>query len=333
MSYLYISEHGATIGIEGGNMVIKNKQGVEEKIPKNLIKGISMLGKSSLSPMCIQYCLDNNIMIGFYSQNGNYYGCLSGIKNKGIIRVKKQIQAFDNKEFSMDISRRIVNAKINNQYVVVKRYLHENKNVFDKELFAMRNARRKVIDTNSKYGIKGYEGISSKNYFSIISQIIRDDFCFDKRNRRPSRDPFNSMINFGYSVLCNEIYGCLESRGLNPYCGFLHEDRDNHPSLVSDMIEEWRAPIVDATVLSLVQGNEITINQFDYLEDGSCRMNKEAITIFLSKMEHKMYTEMNYLSYLSKPVSFRRALWHQAEKLAKAIDNNNPNVYIPVYLR
>ena len=46
-------------------------------------------------------------------------------------------------------------------------------------------------------------------------------------------------------------------KGLNPYFGFIHRDAENHPTLASDLMEEWRAVIVDATVMSIINGNEI----------------------------------------------------------------------------
>ncbi|MFR3345339.1 MAG: CRISPR-associated endonuclease Cas1 [Anaerobutyricum sp.] len=46
-------------------------------------------------------------------------------------------------------------------------------------------------------------------------------------------------------------------KGLNPYFGFIHRDAEKHPTLASDMIEEWRAIIVDATAMSMINGHEI----------------------------------------------------------------------------
>lgn len=39
-------------------------------------------------------------------------------------------------------------------------------------------------------------------------------------------------------MLMNEIYGAVEGKGLNVYAGFLHQDRERHPTVASDMMEE-----------------------------------------------------------------------------------------------
>lgn len=47
------------------------------------------------------------------------------------------------------------------------------------------------------------------------------------------------MISLGYSILMNELYCKIEMKGLNPYFGFIHRDAEKHPTLASDMMEEW----------------------------------------------------------------------------------------------
>lgn len=56
----------------------------------------------------------------------------------------------------------------------------------------------------------------------------------------------------------NEIYGKIEEKGLNLYFGFIHRDAEKHPTLASDLMEEWRAVLVDATVMGIINGNEIS---------------------------------------------------------------------------
>ena len=38
--------------------------------------------------------------------------------------------------------------------------------------------------------------------------------------------------------------------GLEPFAGFLHVDRSGKPSLVLDLMEEFRQPVVDRAILS-----------------------------------------------------------------------------------
>ena len=42
--------------------------------------------------------------------------------------------------------------------------------------------------------------------------------------------------------------GKIEGKGLNPYFGIMHSDREKHPTLASDLMEEWRAVLIDSVV-------------------------------------------------------------------------------------
>ena len=58
----------------------------------------------------------------------------------------------------------------------------------------------------------GYEGNAAKVYFKNLGLLIKDDFKFTGRSKRPPKDEFNSLISLGYSILLNEIYGKIEEK-------------------------------------------------------------------------------------------------------------------------
>jgi CRISP-associated protein Cas1 len=59
--------------------------------------------------------------------------------------------------------------------------------------------------------------------------------------------------------------------GLDPYAGFLHEDRPGKPSLVLDLTEEFRAHAVDRVVLALLNQRVALKQSGDGRLDGSTR--------------------------------------------------------------
>ena len=204
----------------------------------------------------------------------------------------------------------------------------------DNEIIGMKNAAQKLKISTSIEQILGYEGTASRCYFQGLSKIMEPAFAFDGRNRMPPQDPFNAMLSFGYTVLQNEIYGEIENRGLTPYAGFMHQDRERHATLASDLLEEWRAPIVDAAVLSMINHHEIQPEDFEKDEvNGGIILKKSARRTFLRSLEMKMKTEMNYLSYVSEKTSFRKAIWLQVGELVRAIEQEDYNRYEPIRLR
>ena len=124
----------------------------------------------------------------------------------------------------------------------------------------------------------------------------------------------------------------IENRGLNAYIGLIHSERDRLPALACDLMEEWRAILVDATVMGLIQGHEVQREQF-IIDDNYCEMDNKVIKILLGKLETKMHTRMHYLSYLQKEVTFREAIWFQISRFAKAMDQREPAFYSPICIR
>ena len=100
------------------------------------------------------------------------------------------------------------------------------------------------------------------------------------------------------------------------------------------MMEEWRAVIVDSVVMNLVNGHEIKKEQFHYeVEGNGIFLNKEAMHIFIAKMDKRFQTDNSYLKYIDYRVSFRRALELQIDALIHAMQENNIDLYQPVRIR
>ena len=86
--------------------------------------------------------------------------------------------------------------------------------------------------------------------------------------------------------------------------------------------------------MSLVQGNEIGIEEFSTDEDsGGVVVSEKGVKILVSKLEKKMRASMNYLDYLASPVTFRRSIWFQVRSLAHCIDREKLEEYQPLRIR
>lgn len=109
--------------------------------------------------------------------------------------------------------------------------------------------------------IMGHEGHASKLYFTALAEVMPTSFRFKGRSRRPAKDPFNALLNYGYGVLYSRVERSLILAGLDPYLGFLHVDRYNKPSLVFDFIEPFRIWI-DRPVVRLFTKKQVSKGDF-----------------------------------------------------------------------
>lgn len=184
MSLLYVTENGAKIGVSNGKITVLHTNGTTDELPKETVTGISVFGQVQLTAALIRFCLQRGIRISFLSQNGNYYGSLSPTEHMNAERVKKQVYLSDDKMFSLELAKKLIYAKINNQYVVARRYwtsgTHEPQDELMQQLMI---EKKKVMQAKERNELLGLEGNAARSYFAILGEIVAPEFCFNGRNR------------------------------------------------------------------------------------------------------------------------------------------------------
>ena len=332
MSILFVDDDKAVIGVDSNRCYIESKDSFRSYVPIETVDSITIMGRAQMTTGCIQEFLTRGIPVMFFSKGGKYYGRLQSTGHVNTGRQREQCALYGTC-FAIELSKRIIKAKLKNQYVVLRRY-EKSKALPESECSRLITICRNKIDSCSSIDeIMGYEGQAAKAYFGGLAEVINPAFYFKGRNRHPPKDEFNSMISLGYSVIMNEVYGKIEEKGLNPYYGFMHKDKEKHPTLASDLMEEWRAVIVDTTVMAIINGNEIVKSDFEFDEDGACYLTREAIHKYISRLETKMKSEMKYLSYVDYAVSFRQGISMQLNSLVYAITNKDASLYKPIEIR
>ena len=132
--------------------------------------------------------------------------------------------------------------------------------------------------------------------FGVFGGLItaRSGMEFGGRNRRPPRDPVNALLSFLYSIMAKEISGALQGVGLDPQVGFLHEERPGRDSLALDLLEEFRAPIIDRLVLTLVNRQQIKTADFSTDMLGGVTMKDDARKLVLQAWQAKKQEEITH---------------------------------------
>ena len=130
---------------------------------------------------------------------------------------------------------------------------------------------------------------------------------FFGREHRGATDEVNSFLNYGYGILYSQVWGAVLNAGLEPFAGFLHVDRPGKPSLILDMVEEFRQPVVDRTVIAYVNLGT-SIGMKEGLLDADTRKNPSRTKI----IERLVTTE----TYQGKQYQIRSIIQMQARRLA-----------------
>ena len=88
-------------------------------------------------------------------------------------------------------------------------------------------------------------------------------------------DPVNALLNYGYAVLESQCRKALNTVGLEPTVGFLHEARQTKYPLVYDFQEPYRW-LVDTTVVSCLDTRQFGKKDFYRMDNYVLRLRPEA---------------------------------------------------------
>ena len=332
MSYLYLTKSTYKLGVREGQLTVFDTESNEErKFPFAKIDGISIFGMPQLTTQLIRKCIASDVTIQFYSDDGHYFGSISSSHGIDPMRQKRQICLTDNREFCLTWSKRIVEAKIRNSLALLGSMADVY--IFDEnETQGLWHSLRMIDKATSLNEVLGFEGNAAKCYFQCLPNVLRNDaFLFKGRSSRPPRDPFNSMLSFGYSIVFRNIIGAIERHGLHPYFAFMHQLRSGHEALASDLIEEYRAPIVDKTVITLINQGDVGIDGFYTNEAGAVYMSQGVMQKLTDELSSVIATSKRYFydSGDNRAYGFQAMLDKKLVELVTAIELCDATAYTP----
>ncbi len=281
---LFITEQGSRISKQGRVlMVSKNK----EKIfmyPLESISQLVIMGRVEISTAMLGLLMQSGIDTVLLRQDGRYKGRIVGQTSKNILLREIQFRQRDQKRFCLTISRALIVAKVRNSRNLLRR---QHRSLYEDVKQRVDNALKSVKRTPTLSALRGFEGRFAALYFRLYPGLLKNDFGFRKRIKHPPPDPLNILFSFGYTLLFNSIYSLVEAAGLDPFAGFFHQSSYGHPALVSDLMEPYRAPLIDQLIIRLINKEMITENSFVKSEK-QFRFQEEALKTFVKEYQQKL---------------------------------------------
>lgn len=307
MSIIVVTEQGGRLSKIGGQVVLY-KDGKKIYVqPMHNLSLIIVMGRVEVSAALTGYCLGKGIDLAFLSLDGRYKGRLSAPLSLNVNIRRLQYKKLDESEFKINFSRQVVRAKALNYGRLLQK---RSDVVYQSFRHKLNNMLRSLEAAESIDQIRGFEGSFSTIYFRTLPALLVEDFGFRKRIKHPPPDPLNILLSLAYTMLFNNVYAFVEAAGLDPYCGFFHEIKYGHPALVSDLMEEFRAPVADALVMGLINHRQIRPEHF-IKEKDKTQFTKDGLAVFFEQYRKKISEKFSYkkmqLNYLQ---IIERQVWH-----------------------
>jgi len=328
MSRIILSDRGSFLGKSGEQFRITRKDEPEVLIPARKMEQILVLGSGiSVSSDAIEMADSLGVEIVFASYHGKPLARLVPATLGGTVRTRREQYSALGDARGADLAKSFIRGKLRNQASLLKSFakkwkgerpelwqeFRDNSGQIEAIVPQLDRIKGGVEDVRER--IMGVEGMGAEIYWRTWRLLIPEEWRFPGRDYPAAKDHVNSLLNFGYYILEQEVWAAALYAGLDPYAGFLHADRPGQEKLVYDMMEEFRPLVVDRVVVSLAREMRPSHFQDDF------RMTKDGMKIASSAFYGRLDES---ITYREKSQLIRNIIRSQASSVATFLRGERP---------
>jgi len=318
-------EKTTEIVIQGWGASLKRKQnrflihsdGEEYQYASGGVRQIVVTGACSITSGALILASEEEVDVVICNPNGNPCCRIMPCHGAGIPELRRKQVALASGPRGYSLVNAILRAKIIHMGTLIRAI---GKKKGDPQRAVEGDAILKTLDGLKRDGllprdaetIRGTEGEASRRYFSSLSQVVHPPLYIGHRSRHPANDPFNAYLNYGYGMLYNEVEKACLLAGLDPHAGFLHADRYGHLSLVYDLIEQFRQPLIDRVVITIALQGQMSAEDIDSRGYLSNEAKRRIVVAVYARLDDERTIE-------GHQTTFRNAIRENVKSFAAAI--------------
>jgi len=307
---VFLDDFGIFLGRKRNRFVVKKGAEAKEIVADDVDSIICCSSGVAFSASALDLAVENNIQVVFARYRGWPYAVLMPCAMTGSVRARREQFISYNDERSLVLAKKFIAGKLVNQANFLK-LMAKNRRQTDPELAGKLYDSGKMIDDanerisheqgrnidEKRQQLMNLEAEAARYYWNSVRQILPVELGFTGRYTRGATDPFNAMLNFGYqAILFPEVWKAVSYAGLDFYAGYLHADRSGKPSLVLDMMEEFRQQLVDRTLIGLITKSVIKPDEIiatESVEEGRV-LSKDVIKVLLASFQERLDGEVMF---------------------------------------
>jgi CRISPR-associated protein Cas1 len=300
--------------------------------------------QASLSESALRFAVRRGVGIrltnGFGATVGEIAATIPGAAERHLAQARHVIEP----DLRLALARAFVAGKIANQGQVVKRWRNNHRpRANDAEAEAARRAlfvqgadpivrQLAVLEGKAKRAadqqtLLGYEGAASKLFLGALREAMQD-VGMRARSRCPALDAPNAVLNWLSHLLARDVAVAIDRHGLHPGFGHLHAPAGRRASLAFDLMEELRAPIIEAGALTLFNSKTLQAHDFSQGTDADpVQLSADARDRLIHYYEGAMMRERLAHSDVSGATSWRGVIEAQVRRYIVHIEGQRP--YVP----
>jgi CRISPR-associated protein Cas1 len=318
MAILYVQDQGTTVRKKDNQLLVTRGQDVLETVPLGKVEQVVVMGRGvQISTALLVDLLQRGVPVVLTNQRGSHhYATLAaGPSRFGGLRTQQMHVVHDPVQ-ALELARHIVQAKLRNQRSLLASTGWASAAAATLQIDAALTslAAATTIDM-----VRGYEGAAAAAYFGAWRLALDAVWGFGGRAYYPPPDPVNALLSFGYTLALHDVQTAVQVVGLDPYLGTFHVIEAGRPSLVLDLLEEFRPVIIDRLVLDLIGRGSITRTDFERPVEppDAVYLNETGRSRFIDAYERVMQGQVRLPT--GEQTVLRRVVLLQAQALARVM--------------
>lgn len=310
VQHLIVDEYGSFIAKKSERLQVTCKGEKRQEAPIMHLETVLVTGGGiSFSSDAVAACAEAGIPIHFLDKRGHPVGSFYSAGLAATVQTRRAQLTARTDRRGRDFGLAVVGGKLRNQINLLK-YMAKYRKERQPEVYeAVRLLADGMLDNVAELDRLGsgeadegeagegtidacrgqllsIEGRAAQKYWAGVAKLLNPEVAWPGRERQGATDPFNSALNYGYGILYSQVERSLVLAGLDPYAGFIHVDRPGTPSLVLDMVEEFRQTVVDRTVMAIFnRGTAVTLDERGRLVEESRKGLAEKVLARLNAVE------------------------------------------------
>lgn len=325
---LFLTEPGAYLHLHNGRFKVDMDGSTRLTVPLDKVDQVTALDEGAISFAAIRALLMSGGSLLVCADSGETCsGWLTSAHDSRIELRSTQHQQQRDEAFALRMAQRLVYGKLANSRLCLRR-LQRHQTVATKQVDAeLADMQRRSLRATSLDAVRGFEGASARLYFSAWRELLPVPWQahFGPRSTRPALDAVNALLSYGYAVLFQNLLTLVQQRGLDVHIGHLHALRDGHPALVSDLMEEFRALVVDTVVLHLLQDETAPPEKSCTPHtDGGVRLSRELRKRLITRLEDKLNSRLTH-PLTGEKSDYRRVMRTQVGHYIQVLQGQAPH--------
>ena len=314
MTSLYVDRRDVLLKHDTGAIAFYENGQRSATVPLAPLTRLILRGKVTLEAGLLGQLGQRGVGVLFLSGRNGDPHLLLGPGHNDILRRVVQVRLSLERDFCLHYARHLVQEKLQRQITSLdelRQHYPQQRLPLTQALQQLQRQVQSLPSASSLERLRGMEGAAAVAYFAGLRAVVPGSLNFQERNRRPPRDPFNTLLSLTYTIATAEVAMALHIAGYDPCIGYYHHLSHSRQSLACDLMEPLR-PLVDRLCLRMVAQQTLRAEHFTTASTGgACLLGKAGRARYYSAYEEN-----------ARPL--RRAISAQVKDLAERINPEMP---------